>query len=128
MNHVFKPYLRRFVLVFFDDILIYSPTWEEHIDHLQAVLEVMRLHSLHANFKKCSFGATKINYLGHVISKEGVTTEPPDKIRAILDWPQPEAIEGFPRSHWILQEICEGLWQAMQTAHQPTQKRCFFLD
>ena len=69
MNYVFKPYLRKFVLVFFDDILVYSPSWEQHIDHLQMVLNTMKSHSLHANLKKCSFGSTKIIYLGHIISE-----------------------------------------------------------
>ena len=61
MNDVFKNQLRRFVLVFFDDILVYSATWDEHLRHLKEVLEVLRSHTLHVKFKKCSFGQTKVH-------------------------------------------------------------------
>ena len=92
MNHIFKPYLRKFVLVFFDDILIYSPTWETHLHHLECVLQLMNMNALHANLQKCTFGATQIGYLGHIISHEGVSTEP-EKIQAVLDWPIPTTLK-----------------------------------
>ncbi|WOG95777.1 hypothetical protein DCAR_0415105 [Daucus carota subsp. sativus] len=97
MNHVFKPLLRKCILVFFDDILIYSPTWEDHLKHLQEVLTLMKTHTLHANLKKCSFGTTQIHYLGHIISEKGVETEK-DKVQSILQWPQPtnlKQLRGF---------------------------------
>lgn len=68
MNHVFKPMLRKGVLMFFDDILIYRSSWSEHLTHLQMVLQIMTENTLHANLKKCSFGVLEIHYLGHVIS------------------------------------------------------------
>lgn len=74
-------------MVFFDDILIYSPSWEDHLTHLQQVLEIMQYNSLHANLKKCDFGTTQIHYLGHIISEKWVETEPA-KIKDIVDWPQ----------------------------------------
>ena len=83
MNHIFQPMLRKGVLVFFDDILIYSSSWQEHVCHLQMVLQLMLENHLHANMKKCSFGVTQVHYLGHVISDKGVHTEL-DKISAIL--------------------------------------------
>lgn len=92
MNTIFKPFLRKFLLVFFDDILIYSPDWEQHLSHLHTTLQVMQQHSLHANAQKCSFGATSINYLGHVISQQGVATER-EKVKAILDWPLPTTLK-----------------------------------
>lgn len=88
MNYVFKPLLRKGVLVFFDDILVYSSSWEEHLTHLQLVLQIMKDNSLHANLKKCVFGMSEIHYLGHVISAQGVHTEQ-DKITSILQWSAP---------------------------------------
>jgi len=70
MNHVFKPYLRRFILVFFDDILIYSPTWELHLFHLRAAFEVLRANTLYAKRSKCYFGEKQVEYSGHIISEK----------------------------------------------------------
>lgn len=86
MNQVFQPYLRRFVLVFFDDILIYSLNLEEHVRHLMAVLDLLRKHTLFAKKSKCSFGQAQVEYLGHVITKEGVSTDPA-KIQEMVNWP-----------------------------------------
>ena len=88
MNDVFRPYLRKFVLVFFDDILIYSKTEQSHVEHVQQVLGTLADHKLYANFKKCAFGQANISYLGHLISEEGVKMDP-DKVQAIVEWPQP---------------------------------------
>ncbi|XP_021776460.1 uncharacterized protein LOC110740287 [Chenopodium quinoa] len=92
MNDIFRPFLRRFVLVFFDDILVYSSNEVEHHDHLRLVLEKLAEHSLYANYKKCEFGKQRIAYLGHVISKHGVAMDE-DKVKAILDWPSPKNIK-----------------------------------
>ncbi|KAA0062661.1 Transposon Ty3-I Gag-Pol polyprotein [Cucumis melo var. makuwa] len=86
MNTVFKPYLRKFVLVFFDDILVYSKNEDDHIVHLGKVLSSLREHSLYANKKKCSFAQLKVEYLGHIISGKGVEVDP-EKIRSIAAWP-----------------------------------------
>lgn len=92
MNEVFRMYLRRFVLVFFDDILIYSPTWEEHLLHLQTVLNLLRQHQLVAKRSKCQFGQTRVDYLGHVISIQGLSVDPL-KISAIQQWPVPRNVK-----------------------------------
>jgi hypothetical protein len=88
MNQVLQPFLRQFVLVFLDDILIYSKSIEDHIHHLQKVLETLRTHQLYLKASKCSFAQQSIDYLGHIISAEGVSTDPA-KTQAMLHWPVP---------------------------------------
>ena len=97
MNDIFKPYLRRFVLVFFDDILIYSKTEVEHREHLRLVLQLLKEHQFYANEKKCAFAQPRVAYLGHVISKKGVEANP-EMIEAMKQWPIPRnitALRGF---------------------------------
>jgi hypothetical protein len=88
MNGVFKEYLDRFVIVFFDDILIYSKTEEEHQKHLRMVIHVLREHTLYSKLSKCIFYQKKIHYLGHIISAKGITVYL-EKIEAIREWPTP---------------------------------------
>ncbi|TYK11164.1 Transposon Ty3-G Gag-Pol polyprotein [Cucumis melo var. makuwa] len=88
MNSIFRPYLRKFVLVFFDDILIYNQNWEDHLKHMEIVFLVLRKHELFANQNKCSFGFAKVEYLGHLISSKGVQVDP-EKIKVITNWPKP---------------------------------------
>jgi hypothetical protein len=84
MNEVFRPYLRKFVLVFFDDILIYSKNIQEHLKHLKVVLEILQLHQQSAKLSKCQFGCLEVEYLGHLISEEGLKADP-TKIEAMLN-------------------------------------------
>jgi hypothetical protein len=91
MNGVFREYLDKFVIVFLDDILIYSKTKEEHEKHLRMVLQVLREHQLYAKLSKCSFYQRKIHYLGHIISEEGIVVDP-EKIEAIRGWPTPKNV------------------------------------
>ncbi|KAL0533369.1 hypothetical protein IC582_030188 [Cucumis melo] len=86
-NQVFKAYLKRFVLVFFDDILVYSQGMEEHVQHLEVVLGLLKEKELYANLEKCSFAKPRIGYLGHFISKQGIIKVDPEKIRAVSEWP-----------------------------------------
>ena len=92
MNSVFKKYLRKFVLVFFDDILVYSKDLQSHYEHLRVVLEVLRSSTLYAKQSKCVFAAEKVEYLGHVITQEGVSTED-SKIDAMKQWPTPTNVK-----------------------------------
>jgi hypothetical protein len=97
MNDVLRPYLRRFALVFFYDILIYSSSWTEHLQHLAITLKAIRDHHLHLKRSKCSFGAASVAYLGHVISAAGVAMDA-DKVAAVESWPKPHsarALRGF---------------------------------
>jgi len=91
MNEVLQPYLRKFVLVFLDDILIYSPSWESHLAHLRSVLLQLRHHKFFLKRSKCSFAQDQIDYLGHIISRIGVATDPA-KTEAMLAWPTPTTV------------------------------------
>jgi hypothetical protein len=92
MNSVLEPFLRKFVLVFFDDILIYSSTFELHLAHLRQVLETLQANRLFAKKSKCAFGEQQVEYLGHVISIQGVATDR-KKIEAVANWPIPQTLK-----------------------------------
>lgn len=92
MNQVIRPFWRRFVSVFFDDILIYSPDIDTHITHLAMVFNVLRDNDLYANLKKCTIAQEKIEYLGHCVSAQGVVADP-EKVRAMLQQPVPTNIK-----------------------------------
>ncbi|MCH81353.1 retrotransposon protein, partial [Trifolium medium] len=93
MNDVFKPLLRKHVLVFFDDILIYSKDWNSHVKHLKEVLSLLNDHKLVVNRKKCSFAQKSVEYLGHVITGEGVAVDH-NKVISVVQWPQPKNVKG----------------------------------
>ena len=84
MNSIFKIFLRKFVLVFFDDILIYSKYWEEHVQHVDRVLKLLKQKKLYAKPSKCFFRVQEVEYLGRIISHEGVKVDP-NKIKAMMD-------------------------------------------
>lgn len=92
MNEIFKPFLRKFVLVFFDDILVYSADWETHLRQLEVVFSILQTNKLFSKRNKCTFATRKIDYLGHSISKEGVEMNE-EKIAAINNWPCPKNIK-----------------------------------
>ena len=88
MNKIFAPLLRKCVLVFMDDILIYSSSLEDHVLHLQQVLNILCTHQFYVKGSKCIFAKQQLEYLGHLITAEGVSTEP-TKITAVTNWPVP---------------------------------------
>ncbi|KAA3477571.1 DNA/RNA polymerases superfamily protein [Gossypium australe] len=91
MNWVFQPYLDRFVVVFIDDILVYSRTEEEHDSHLRIVLQILREKQLYAKFSKCEFWLREVTFLGHVVSAKGIRVDP-QKFEAVLDWKPPKSV------------------------------------
>ena len=92
MHEIFKGMLRKFVLVFFDDILVYSSNWKDHLCHLETVLKILQHHELYARLAKCSSGVMKVEYLGHVLFGNGVAMDI-QKVLAVKDWPQPTNIK-----------------------------------
>ncbi|XP_035830815.1 uncharacterized protein LOC118480199, partial [Helianthus annuus] len=88
MNRVCKPYLDKFVIVFIDDILIYSKSQEEHEQHLRIILELLRKEQLYAKFSKCDFWLREVHFLGHVVNKDGIHVDP-SKVDSIRNWPAP---------------------------------------
>lgn len=97
MNTIFAEFTRKFVIVFLDDILVYSATLQEHREHLRSVLALLRQHQLYAKASKCAFAQNRIEYLGHVISHDGVATDA-EKTKAMEVWPVPTSateLRGF---------------------------------
>ena len=91
MNRLFQPYLDRFVIVFIDDILVYSGSSEKHSEHLRIVLQTLRERQLYAKLSKCQFWLNKVAFLGHVISADGVSVDP-QKIEAVVNWKPPKNV------------------------------------
>ena len=91
MNSVFMPELDKFVVVFIDDILIYSKNEEEHAEHLRIVLQRLRENKLYAKFSKCDFWLTEVQFLGHIISTDGISVDP-SKIQDVLNWKAPTSV------------------------------------
>jgi hypothetical protein len=94
MNHFFHPFLCHFVLVFFDDIFIYSKTFQSHLTHVNQVLHILSKHKCFLKKSKCAFGIFEVEYLGHIFGKDGVWADP-KKIEAMHNWPHPKSMHGF---------------------------------
>ena len=91
MNHVLHSFIGKFVVVYFDDILVYSKTLDDHVKHLHAIFSVLKEHKLYANLKKCAFCMESIVFLGFVVSSHGISVDE-DKVKAIKDWPTPRNV------------------------------------
>ena len=91
MNRVFRPYVDQFVVVFIDDILVYSKDAQEHEQHLRIVLETLRENRLYAKLSKCDFWLKEASFLGHIVSAEGIRVDP-TKIEAVVNWKPPRNV------------------------------------
>ena len=100
MNHVLIDFLGKFVVVYFDDILIYSLNLHDHVSHLKCVLDVLRKEKLYANREKCVFGTESVVFLGYVVSKKGVEVDK-EKVKAIIEWPTPTCVREVRAFHGL---------------------------
>ena len=91
MNRVFRPYLDRFVIVFIDDILVYSRSELEHERHLGLVLQTLRQYQLYVKFSKCEFWLSRVGFLGHVVSVDGIYVDP-QEVEVVANWEQPTTV------------------------------------
>eukprot|EP00253_Pinus_taeda_P009880 PITA_09880 len=91
MDDILRPFTNSFVVVYLDNILIFSQSWEEHLHHIRQVLQTLWQHKLCANLEKCTFGMTQVQYLGYIIDEQGVHVDPA-KIQVIRDWPSPTTL------------------------------------
>jgi len=100
MNRIFSPYLDKFVLMFIVDILVYFKNEEEHAVHLKVVLQMLWFEQLHAKLNKCEFQLESITFLGHIVSKEGISVDP-NKIQAVKDWSTPKSATDIRSFIWL---------------------------
>jgi hypothetical protein len=94
MNSIFNPFLQKILLVFFDDILIYSKSWEDHVRLVDRVLQLLKEKQLYTKPSKCFFGVKEVEYLGHIVSHEGVKVDP-NKIKSMMAWPIPKTLNNL---------------------------------
>eukprot|EP00253_Pinus_taeda_P024725 PITA_24725 len=124
VDDILWPFINSFVVVYLDDILIFSQSWEEHLHHIRQVLQTLRKHELCANLEKCTFGMTQFQYLGYIIDEKGVHVDP-SKIQVIQYWPYPTTLTelcnflglanfyrrfvlGFSHITWPLSQVTKG--------------------
>jgi len=124
MNRIFWPFLDKFVVVFIDDILIYSKTQEEHVEHLRLVLGILREKRLYAKLSKCEFWMDEVQFLGHVISTQGIAVDPA-KVDAVVKWESPKSateIRSFVGLSGYYRRFIEGFSKIVAPLTQLTQK------
>ena len=88
MNDVFRTFIDDFVIVYLDDILVFSRTWDEHVKHVKQILDVLKRENLYVKLSKCEFGRTSLNYLGYIVGGGELKIDP-SKVEVIVNWPKP---------------------------------------
>ncbi|WRX18084.1 Reverse transcriptase domain - like 10 [Theobroma cacao] len=130
INKVFHPYLDKFVIMFIDDILVYSRDNDEHATHLRIVLQTLRERQLYGKFSKCEFWLQEVVFLGHIVSGVGIYVDP-KKIEAILQWEQPKTVmeihsflelASYYRRHYLYGEHCRVFTDHKSLKYLLTQK------
>ena len=101
MNQVFRSHIGKFIIIYFDDILVFSKTMEEHVEHLKVILDILQNERLFINPEKSQFCKDKLIFLGSVISANGLSMDP-EKVKAILEWPIPQNITEVKSFHGLV--------------------------
>ena len=109
MNHVLRSFIGKFVVVYFDDILIYSRSLDDHLSHLRQVVSTLCSTQLYANMKKCDFYSNEVMFLGFVVSEHGLRVDEA-KIRAIQEWPTPRSIGDVRSFHGLASFYRQFVW------------------
>nr|GEZ52010.1 putative reverse transcriptase domain-containing protein [Tanacetum cinerariifolium] len=128
VNQVCKPYLDKFMIVFINDILIYSKDEKEHEEHLKAILELLKKKELYAKFSKCEFWIPKVQFLGYVIDSQGIHIDP-TKIESVKDWASPKSpteIRQFLGLAGYYRRFIEGFSKIAKPMTKLTQKKVMF--
>lgn len=124
MSRIFKPYVYQFMIVFINDILVYSNNEEEHASHLEIVLSLLREHKLFFKFFECEFWLKSIAFLGHIVSGEGISINP-EKVRIMVDWPRPtnvSKVRSFLRLARLYRKFVKGFSQIASPLSKLTRK------
>ena len=120
MSRIFSDYISNFVMTFIDDILVYSKSLEEHLEHLRVVFERLREYCLFAKLKKCEFNRSKLKYLGFIVGREGLKPNP-EKIKAVVDFPTPQNPTGVKSFLGLANQLRKFVCGFAQIAYHLTQ-------
>jgi hypothetical protein len=128
MNFIFNPFLRKYMLVFSNDILIYKKYWEEHVQHVDRVLQLFKEKQIYENTSKCAFRVQEVEYLDHILSHEDVKVDPNKIIEGMTNSQNLEETQRIIRIDGILPQVCQELWSNNITYNNIIKKGRIFLD
>ena len=134
MDDILRPFTNSFVVVYLDDILIFSQTWEEHLHHIWEVLQTLQQHNLCANLEKYTFGMTQVQYLGYIIYERGLNVDLA-KIQVMQDWPAPTTLIELRNFldlanfyHWFVLGFSHITWPLSQVTKGGAKVKFFWLQ